>query len=126
MKIYQYLLEKVGLTPAQVVMLVMYECQRQYIVSLLQQEGLPVQANTICVVANVDSFQGQEWEVVILSCVCSSSGNQLPTTVGFLSKPNHPNVAITRARSGLIVLGNPYALMVDSFWRYFLLLFAWD
>ncbi len=115
-KIFKFLLKQ-GLMPAQIVILVFYESQRQYMLHIMKEEKLPIDDNGIMMVANVDAFQGQEREVVILSCVRSSRGGQLPATVGFLSKPNRPNVAITRARSGLIILGNPHALMIDRFWR---------
>jgi senataxin len=51
-------------------------------------------------VSTVDSFQGSESEVVILSCVRSNSRH----AVGFVSEFRRLNVALTRAKLGLIVL----------------------
>ncbi len=68
------------------------------------------------VVANVDSYQDLEKECVILSCVCSSPNNQ-NTNIGFLRNPNRANAALTRARSALIIVGNPYTLYSDDYWR---------
>lgn len=43
------------------------------------------------------------------------------SSLGFLSSPKRFNVAITRAASGLIVVGNADTLAVDPLWRIFLL-----
>ncbi len=51
-------------------------------------------------VGTVDSFQGQETELVIFSVVCSNQLKEL----GFLRDARRLNIAITRARRGLIVV----------------------
>merc|ERR1719262_995070 len=53
-------------------------------------------------VDTVDGFQGSEREVIVYSCVRSNERGAL----GFLSDYRRLNVAITRARKGLVVLGN--------------------
>ncbi|KAG0703798.1 SEN1 N terminal-domain-containing protein [Suillus ampliporus] len=63
----------------------------------------------------VDGFQGQEKDVIILSCVRAGPGLQ---SVGFLSDVRRMNVAITRARSSLFILGHaPTLERSDENWR---------
>ncbi|KDO37713.1 hypothetical protein CISIN_1g038509mg, partial [Citrus sinensis] len=62
-------------------------------------------------VGTVEQFQGQEREVIIVSTVRSTvKHNEFDRTycLGFLSNPRRFNVAITRARSLLIIVGNPH------------------
>jgi senataxin len=59
------------------------------------------------VVSTVDSFQGQEVDTVIISCVRSKDAvSSARGSIGFLSDSRRLNVAITRAKSSLIVVGN--------------------
>lgn len=61
----------------------------------------------------VDGFQGQEKEIIIMSCVrASESGN-----VGFLSDVRRMNVALTRARTSLWILGNKKSLLRNTVWK---------
>ncbi|EIW59483.1 uncharacterized protein TRAVEDRAFT_71533 [Trametes versicolor FP-101664 SS1] len=63
----------------------------------------------------VDGFQGQEKDIIILSCVRAGPGVQ---TVGFLRDVRRMNVALTRAKASLFVLGNaPTLERSDETWR---------
>ncbi|KAG2101040.1 SEN1 N terminal-domain-containing protein [Suillus discolor] len=63
----------------------------------------------------VDGFQGQEKDIIILSCVRAGPRVQ---SVGFLSDVRRMNVAITRARSSLFILGHaPTLERSDENWR---------
>ncbi|KAI4905646.1 hypothetical protein NFI96_011343, partial [Prochilodus magdalenae] len=67
-------------------------------------------------VGSVEEFQGQEFLVIILSVVRSNEAlpsNDLQSVLGFLSNPKRFNVAITRPKALLIVIGNPHILIKD-------------
>ncbi|XP_054033811.1 RNA helicase Mov10l1 [Dryobates pubescens] len=66
-------------------------------------------------VGSVEMFQGQEYTVTILSTVRSQGGllGDGRHCLGFLSNPKRFNVAITRAKALLIVVGNPHVLVKD-------------
>ncbi|NXH74213.1 M10L1 helicase, partial [Hydrobates tethys] len=66
-------------------------------------------------VGTVEEFQGQEYMVIILSTVRSHEGvfGDDKYCLGFLSNPKRFNVAITRAKALLIVVGNPHVLVKD-------------
>ncbi|KAF8908974.1 AAA domain-containing protein [Gymnopilus junonius] len=62
----------------------------------------------------VDGFQGQEKDIIILSCVRAGPGLQ---SVGFLSDVRRMNVALTRAKSSLFILGHaPTLERSDGTW----------
>lgn len=72
-------------------------------------------------VGTVEVFQGQEKEVIIMSAVRTRTFTHDDREhIGFLSNPRRFNVALTRARAALVVVGNPTVLQTDENWRYFL------
>lgn len=68
------------------------------------------------VISSIDSFQGQEFDTIILSLVRSNDKNE----IGFLKDYRRMNVALTRAKENLIVIGDSSTLGNDSFYRQFL------
>ncbi|XP_074396100.1 RNA helicase Mov10l1 isoform X3 [Zonotrichia albicollis] len=66
-------------------------------------------------VGTVEEFQGQEYMVIILSTVRSQKMviDDEKHSLGFLCNPKRFNVAITRAKALLIVVGNPHILVKD-------------
>lgn len=71
-------------------------------------------------VGTVEEFQGQEFKVVLVSTVrsndkCLDLGAKY--NLGFVACPKRLNVAITRAGSLLVIIGNPNVLYKDLHWR---------
>ncbi|PNT78149.1 hypothetical protein BRADI_1g74450v3 [Brachypodium distachyon] len=70
-------------------------------------------------VGSVEQFQGQEREIIIISTVRSTvKHNEFDKcfNLGFLSNYRRFNVAITRAKSLLIIVGNPHIVTKDRHW----------
>ena len=67
-------------------------------------------------VSTIDSFQGQESEIIILSLVRSNSNG----VIGFLKDYRRMNVAITRAKNQLVIFGDSSTLGNDVFYTSFL------
>ncbi|KAJ7965682.1 p-loop containing nucleoside triphosphate hydrolase superfamily protein [Quillaja saponaria] len=79
--------------------------QREFGDVLNSEEGKDLYINT------VDAFQGQERDVIIMSCVRASNHG-----VGFVADIRRMNVALTRARRALWVMGNANALVQSDDW----------
>lgn len=74
-------------------------------------------------VGSVEEFQGQERDVIIVSTVRSHESfveQDVIQHLGFLRSPKRFNVTVTRAKSLLIVIGNPHLLSHDEHWGPFL------
>lgn len=96
-----------GLSPTQIGVITPYEGQRAHIQSVLQRHTtLSSNLYKDIEIASVDAFQGREKDFIILSCVRSNANAGL----GFLHDPRRLNVAITRARFGLVICGNAHVI----------------
>ncbi|XP_041837310.1 putative helicase mov-10-B.1 isoform X2 [Melanotaenia boesemani] len=74
-------------------------------------------------VGSVEEFQGQEKKIIMVSTVRSSIDYvkmDKDYNIGFLSNRKRFNVALTRAKSLLIVVGNPVTLKTDPNWEKFI------
>ncbi|CAG8497718.1 7295_t:CDS:2 [Diversispora eburnea] len=108
---------KSGILPAQIGIITPYEGQRSYVVSYMQFNGsLRKDLYKEIEVASVDAFQGREKDYIILSCVRSNEHQG----IGFLNDPRRLNVALTRARYGVVILGNPKVLSKHPLWHHLL------
>lgn len=71
-------------------------------------------------IGSVEEFQGQERPIIIVSVVRSREDLRdidIQHALGFLKNPFRVNVATSRARALMIVIGNPHLLGHDCYWR---------
>jgi len=111
---------RLGVTPAQIGVITPYDGQKKYVSEHMRRSG--ALAHTLyeaIEVASVDAFQGREKDFILVTCVRSSETQG----IGFLSDPRRLNVALTRARLGIILLGNPRVLSKNALWAALLLHF---
>jgi hypothetical protein len=90
-----------------------YSAQKTLICHLLSKRGVPEDA---CEVDTVDGFQGREMDAIVLSTVRSSrgGGSGPGETIGFVSDKRRMNVALTRARHCLLIVGDSETLAARS------------
>lgn len=72
-------------------------------------------------VGSVEEFQGQEKSIILVSTVRTCSkliSSDTKFGLGFLQCPKRMNVAISRARSLLVVFGKENVLFADPNWRH--------
>jgi regulator of nonsense transcripts 1 len=111
---------KAGVKPADIGVITPYEGQRSYIVSTMQNTGtFKKEFYKEVEVASVDAFQGREKDFIVLSCVRSNENQG----IGFLSDPRRLNVALTRAKYGLVIIANPKVLSKHELWHHLLVHF---
>lgn len=108
---------KCGIEPGQIGIITPYEGQRAYLVQYMQYQGsLHSKVYQGIEIASVDAFQGREKDIIIMSCVRSNEHQG----IGFLNDPRRLNVALTRAKYGLIIVGNPKVLSKQPLWNHLL------
>ena len=90
-----------------------YRLQAQYIRSLIKHDDQLRPLRQTITVQTVDGFQGQERDIVLISLVRSNEHGQ----IGFLSDLRRMNVAMTRARMKLIIVGHRATLAHHPFYR---------
>ena len=90
-----------------------YRAQVQYLRRLLRASAVLRPLRELLTVNTVDGFQGQERDVLFLSLVRANDDGQ----IGFLGDLRRMNVAITRARMKLVVLGEAETLARHPFYR---------
>ncbi len=90
-----------------------YRAQVQYLRHLIKKTDFYKPFRKIIAVNTVDGFQGQERDIIVTSMVRSNEEGQ----IGFLRDLRRMNVAITRARMKLIILGDSATLTRHPFYR---------
>jgi superfamily I DNA and/or RNA helicase len=90
-----------------------YRAQVQYLRQLIRRRAAFKPYRRLISVNTVDGFQGQERDIILISLVRSNSEGQ----IGFLNDLRRMNVAITRARMKLIILGDRSTLTQHPFYR---------
>lgn len=90
-----------------------YKAQVQFLRQLLKKDSFFKPYRSAITVNTVDGFQGQERDVILISLVRANEEGQ----IGFLNDLRRMNVAITRARMKLIILGDASTLTRHPFYR---------
>ena len=94
-----------GLAPTEIAVISPYSAQVRLLRELLKQPEMEIDS--------VDGFQGREKEAVIVSLVRSNRESE----IGFLADVRRMNVALTRARRKLIVIGDSATITVHPFYQ---------
>ena len=90
-----------------------YKAQVQYIRKLIKQDAFFKPLRRLITVHTVDGFQGQERDVILISLVRANEDGK----IGFLNDLRRMNVAITRARMKLMILGDGSTLTRHAFYK---------
>lgn len=90
-----------------------YRAQVQYMRRLIKKKEFFKPYRHLISINTVDGFQGQERDVILISLVRSNTDGQ----IGFLNDLRRMNVAITRARMKLIIIGDKETLCRHPFYK---------
>ena len=104
-------LQQAGLSSRDIAVIAPYAAQVRWLRDEWDMDDLEIDT--------VDGFQGREKEAVVISCVRSNSDGE----IGFLADRRRMNVALTRARRKLIVVGDSSTLGGNEFFADLLLYF---
>ena len=95
----------IGLRPTEIAVIAPYAAQVRWLRDHCSHLGLEVDT--------VDGFQGREKEAVLISLVRSNESGE----IGFLADTRRMNVALTRARRKLLIVGDSATLAAHDFYR---------
>ncbi|RZC38422.1 helicase Mov10l1 [Asbolus verrucosus] len=116
-QVFSYVNElfRLGLTSNDIGVITPYKAQTKQLLDLFREAEFNIPK-----IGTVEEFQGQEYNVIIVSTVRSNKkylAADKKYTIGFISSPRRLNVSITRAKALLIVIGNSNLLATDRCWR---------
>eukprot|EP00730_Choanoeca_flexa_P018671 TRINITY_DN9090_c0_g1_i1.p1 TRINITY_DN9090_c0_g1~~TRINITY_DN9090_c0_g1_i1.p1 ORF type:complete len:1018 (+),score=309.09 TRINITY_DN9090_c0_g1_i1:46-3054(+) len=103
-----YLIEH-GIEPVDIGVICLYKAQAQLVQSKLKGPHGPSDCRGLQI-STVDAFQGGERKVMVLSCVRTAG-------VGFIDNPQRVNVALTRAKHHLLIVGKYGSLSKSELWK---------
>lgn len=112
---YRKLVES-GVSPNYIAIISPYSAQVKLLEQMIVGDVDYLEASKLPEINSVDAFQGREQEVVIVSLVRSNAECE----IGFLSDTRRMNVALTRARRKLIVIGDSATISSHPFYEDFL------
>ena len=100
------------LSPISIGIITPYDAQKRMIRKTITNaySELP---ESIVIVDTVDGFQGMERDLIVFSFVRSNSGGK----IGFVNDSRRINVILTRARKGLVVIGNSECMKGNKIWK---------
>ncbi|KAJ8023137.1 Protein ZGRF1 [Holothuria leucospilota] len=100
-----------GVEASQIGVITLYKAQVAHVTVLLQQSRLGSSKEIKAIqISTVDAFQGGEKDIIILSCVRTDF-------MGFAASDKRINVALTRSRNHLLIVGNQKILSANSLWK---------
>ena len=90
-----------------------YKAQVGYLKKQLSRSGVLRSIRRRITINTIDGFQGQERDVIFISLVRDNDGQR----IGFLSDLRRMNVALTRARSKLVICGSVETMTKTPFYK---------
>jgi helicase required for RNAi-mediated heterochromatin assembly 1 len=99
-----------GIKPSQITVLTFYNGQRKIILQKLRRQPELAQFSFNFNVFTVDSYQGEENDIILLSLVRSN----IHHSIGFLDNKNRVVVSLSRARRGMYIFGNSLNLLAAN------------
>jgi len=92
-----------------------YKEQVEWMKENLQEFQLPTQKVSSLHIKTIDGFQGEERDIIYISLVRSNDRGE----IGFLNDLRRMNVALTRARKKLVVVGDSATIAANPFYKKF-------
>ena len=90
-----------------------YKSQIETLHEQFQETDLPQEIKNNCSIKTIDGFQGEERDIIYISFVRSNDKGE----IGFLSDIRRTNVALTRARKKLVMIGDSATLANHKFYK---------